>query len=259
MQINNLFRQTVDVLCPLMEEDNRRVLVKKPLHSCKVLEQIEWSGNAQDFTVRLVDRLLKFGNCSEELAIVLVLEEAKQQSGEDKEQEFQSLIEAHKNRVGLLGHSANSNRRGLIYTVIAAVMIIGLLALYNFFEPLYRQFQNSLTPSPSDSTPIQNNESQPITLIPGSLCEATDFDITPSLSEPAGTILSIFGEGKCRGDAMPRATRLTIDGEGFGEDATTRVQAETWTLIKGKHILCFEITVGPWEEAGRACKDVVGE
>lgn len=110
----------------------------------------------------------------------------------------------------------------------------------------------TLTPTETDSA-----TGVPTQTPPASACEVDAFSISPDAqSLPAGTLLSLYGQGHCRGGVY--ASRFTIDGDSFGEDAGYVEQNETWRLTEGEQTICFEIAPGEWETGARECRTVVG-
>ena len=90
-------KNLVELLSPYLNDaHDRRALVESALFGCRVLNQIDWSGNAHTFTVNLVRTLLNFGECAPgRPAIVLVLEMLKQQVGVNKQGQIDLLIQAY--------------------------------------------------------------------------------------------------------------------------------------------------------------------
>jgi len=90
------------------------------------------------------------------------------------------------------------------------------------------------------------------------LCTVTAFQVTPSDSpQPIDTLLTLYGAGSCA-DGV-RASRFSIDGDGFGEDASLTEQSEMWQLLEGTHTICFEITFGEWEAGASECMEITGQ
>lgn len=87
-------KDVVEVLLPHMnDKDDRRALVESALFGCRVLHQIDWSGNAYTFTVGLVRTLLNFGECEPARpAIVILLDALKEQVGSNHHAQIDILI-----------------------------------------------------------------------------------------------------------------------------------------------------------------------
>jgi|GEM_PF-3912281 len=98
MSDKKTFDALVDLLRPQMEyRDDRQAFVRGALFNCDVLNQIEWDGSANTFTVHLVHALFKFGDCSGRPAIVMLLEELKSNTGfdVDKSDQIDALVKAY--------------------------------------------------------------------------------------------------------------------------------------------------------------------
>jgi len=87
-------KDVIDLLLPYMNDGNdRRALVESALFGCRVLNQIDWNGNAYTFTVNLIRTLLNFGECAPgRPAVVLLLEALKQQVGVNKQGQIDGLL-----------------------------------------------------------------------------------------------------------------------------------------------------------------------
>lgn len=86
----------VDLLLPhLQDPDRRHALLENALSGCAVLQQIDWTGDAYAFTVRLDRTLGHFGQCepTHRPARVLVLEELKRLVGSDQHARIDHLIQ----------------------------------------------------------------------------------------------------------------------------------------------------------------------
>ncbi|MEM7344766.1 MAG: TIR domain-containing protein [Chloroflexota bacterium] len=72
---------------------NRKDCIEGALYSSSILQQIEWTGAAAPFTKRLIRQLDQFGEIAPgELALVALLEEWKQQVGDDRQKAIDELI-----------------------------------------------------------------------------------------------------------------------------------------------------------------------
>lgn len=110
----------------------------------------------------------------------------------------------------------------------------------------------TLTNTPTNTpTLTQTLTSTPTYTPTAPRCILEEFIVVPVSGEvaigtyPVGTLLSLYGRGNCPGGQV-RASKFSINGEGFGEDAGVREQAETWTVIEGETEICFDITYGDW-------------
>lgn len=90
----DLFNRIVDFLVPYMgDPSDRETLVRAALFGCRVLEQIDWRSAAHPFTVRLVHKLLSYGECAPDRpALALLLEEIKAHTGSNRHAEIDRLI-----------------------------------------------------------------------------------------------------------------------------------------------------------------------
>lgn len=70
------FADITALLLPHMHDPAaRKALVERALFGCKVLDSIDWTGNAQTFTIALIQRLDAFGECAPRRpALVMLLE-----------------------------------------------------------------------------------------------------------------------------------------------------------------------------------------
>jgi hypothetical protein len=89
-----MFNEIVNLLTPDMGDFNgRRALIESALWGCPVLQQIDWTGAANVFTVNLVRTLLDYGECTPgKPAIVSVLEAARDRKGTNKHGAYNDLI-----------------------------------------------------------------------------------------------------------------------------------------------------------------------
>lgn len=75
-------------------QQQRQALVGSALFGCPVLAHIDWSGPSQVFCVNLAQTLMNFGECEPgKLALVAVLEAARDQTGKNKHPRYNDLIE----------------------------------------------------------------------------------------------------------------------------------------------------------------------
>lgn len=87
----SLFDRIVTQLMPEMDSISRRqALIHGALFGSPVVNQIDWSGSAHDFTVQLVTRLHKY----DASAVIAVLEELHAQVGTVRQAEINALIHA---------------------------------------------------------------------------------------------------------------------------------------------------------------------
>jgi formylglycine-generating enzyme required for sulfatase activity len=90
---SRMFNRIVDLLVPHMPTtDKRDALLKSALLGCPVLRLIDYEGDADTSTKKLVARLIDYGSYQGVPTIVSVLEEAKKLVGEEKQVEFNSII-----------------------------------------------------------------------------------------------------------------------------------------------------------------------
>lgn len=84
----------IELILPYVAtREERRALVESALHGLPVLEQINWSGNAQTFAHQLVRVLTRYGTAPDgEKAPVKLLRALKAQTGTDKQQQIEKLI-----------------------------------------------------------------------------------------------------------------------------------------------------------------------
>ncbi len=94
MMSKDLFDQIVAVLLPEMDDlSERKSLVKKALVGSKIVSKIHWEGDANTFTIRLVQRLDDYGTLpSGQLALVAVLLEVRQQVGVERQARIDALL-----------------------------------------------------------------------------------------------------------------------------------------------------------------------
>ena len=86
-----LFDRIVNQLVPEMDNiTSRQALIQSALFGSPVLNQIDWSGAAHEFTVQLVTRLYKY----DVSAITAVLQELHTQVGSSRQAEIKDLIGA---------------------------------------------------------------------------------------------------------------------------------------------------------------------
>jgi len=88
------FDRIIALLLPLMSDSNeRKSLVELALFGCSVLNQIDWSGAGQAFTVNLVRKLIDYGEWTPgRPALVALLEGVREQVGTDKQSQIDSLL-----------------------------------------------------------------------------------------------------------------------------------------------------------------------
>lgn len=137
---------------------------------------------------------------------------------------------------------------GIIVTVIGGLI---LLAITNIFEDEKEPSTNQTPTIINTITPIITLVTTTPTIPTMPPCTLEELTVVPVSGELAtgtylvGTLLSLYGRGNCPGGQV-RASKFSINGEGFGEDASMREQAETWVVIEGETEICFEITYGDW-------------
>jgi hypothetical protein len=124
---------------------------------------------------------------------------------------------------------------------------------------------STITPIPSTTNIPQHAPSQAATPTSNgtTVCTISNFSVVANGtalhdgdSAPAGTTLIVSGAGDCIGGV--RAARFNFDSQPYGEGAE-KERSVTWSLPVGKHVLCFEITVGEWLPEWRQCKTVIGQ
>ena len=88
------FNQIRNFLMPhCSNEREREVLVRNALRGCNVLNYIEWTGTARNFTSVLVDALLRYGECKVgEKSIVALLLHMKERVGVAQQTQIDTLI-----------------------------------------------------------------------------------------------------------------------------------------------------------------------
>jgi hypothetical protein len=87
------FEGLVTLVMPHVAGDaERHALVEEALYGCPVLHQIDWTGAAHSFAVRLVQTLDRFGQCSGELAVLLLLRALQTRVGTDKQAEISAFM-----------------------------------------------------------------------------------------------------------------------------------------------------------------------
>ncbi len=152
--------------------------------------------------------------------------------------------------------------KGISYSRIIPIVVIVMLT--TIIAVIVIVISQMNTPSNNEVVIQPTSMNTPSSTLPTSTsmqaapCTITTFQVSPSESpQPVGTILTLQGEGTCRGN-IP-ASRFSIDGGGYGEDASTGQQLETWTLTEGEHTICFEIAFGDWSAAARQCMEITGE
>lgn len=91
------FNTIKNLLLPHLENTTERsAFVRNALYGCRVVNQIDWSGSGATFTANLIHKLLDFGECEEgRPAIVLLLEELKAETGFEKHNQIDVLIEIY--------------------------------------------------------------------------------------------------------------------------------------------------------------------
>lgn len=86
-----LFDRIVDLLLPHMDSANsRKALVQSALFGSPVVNHMDWSGAASEFTVRLVQQLYRY----DVSAIVAVLQELHTQVGTTQQREIEKVVHA---------------------------------------------------------------------------------------------------------------------------------------------------------------------
>jgi len=95
------FDDIKELLLPLVENYNERsAFIKSALYGCLVLRQIDWSGSSSVFANHLIQKLIDFGQCEPSRpAIVLLLEELKLETGFEKHNQIDVLIEIYANEI----------------------------------------------------------------------------------------------------------------------------------------------------------------
>lgn len=88
------FRQVIALCVPYMDDkDARRSLVESALYGSPVLSQIDWEGAAHEFTVRLIRKLLDFGEITPgKPALIALLETLREQVGSDRQEHLDAVI-----------------------------------------------------------------------------------------------------------------------------------------------------------------------
>jgi len=89
-----LFNRIVDVLWPRMDAGNRQTLITPAFMSYGALySQIDWSGAPREFSVRLVQKLLNYGEVEVgELALTRLLQTVRAEVGISGQQEIDELL-----------------------------------------------------------------------------------------------------------------------------------------------------------------------
>lgn len=88
----DMYRRLVDVLTPAFTDQEDRYAITYPaLYDAGVLlDDIDFSGSGQTYTLRLVTTLLSYGDYE---ALSAVLQEAKSHTGADRQAELDQLIQ----------------------------------------------------------------------------------------------------------------------------------------------------------------------
>jgi hypothetical protein len=86
------YKEIVDLLIPFFNSTNdRKSLLHVALYGSPVLNQINYEGSAQPFTVNLITTLLNFGSTDGRHTILHLLDAAQNQVGADKQQQIAEL------------------------------------------------------------------------------------------------------------------------------------------------------------------------
>jgi hypothetical protein len=88
------FRDILNLLIPYCADSaSRKSLATTALYGCKVLDKLDYSGNARDYVVHLVTTLLTFGEChKDQPAVIALLEQVKQEVGIPQQEQIDNLI-----------------------------------------------------------------------------------------------------------------------------------------------------------------------
>jgi GAF domain-containing protein len=88
------FRDIVNLLIPhCADPASRKSLATTALYGCKVLDRLDFSGNASDYVVHLTTTLLTYGECyKDQLAIIALLEQIKADVGVSQQEQISALI-----------------------------------------------------------------------------------------------------------------------------------------------------------------------
>jgi formylglycine-generating enzyme required for sulfatase activity len=88
------FRDIVNLLIPhCADPASRKSLATTALYGCRVLDQLDYSGNARDYVVHLATTLLAFGECHQDQpAIIALLEQVKHEVGVGQQEQINNLI-----------------------------------------------------------------------------------------------------------------------------------------------------------------------
>jgi len=91
-----LFDRIVQQLLSEMDEPaSRKALIESALYGSPILQKIQWDGAARPFSVRLVRQLDEYGEIApKRSALIALLEEVKEQVGEDRQKQIDELISA---------------------------------------------------------------------------------------------------------------------------------------------------------------------
>ena len=88
------FRDIVNLLIPYCADPaSRKTLLDSALLNCSVLHEIDWTGSARDFTIRVVRQLLTYGECeAQKPTMVMLLAELREQVGLSQQGQIDALI-----------------------------------------------------------------------------------------------------------------------------------------------------------------------
>jgi formylglycine-generating enzyme required for sulfatase activity len=88
------FQAIINLLIPYCQNPgSREAWIRSALFGCEALNQIEWTGAAREFTFRLVQQLLLFGECEPgKNTLVMLLDGLKAEVGSDKQAQIDQLI-----------------------------------------------------------------------------------------------------------------------------------------------------------------------
>jgi hypothetical protein len=162
MMNQNTFREIVDLLTPLMENlTSRQSLVYSALLNEPIAKQVDFSSTTDDFVIALVKKLDAYGTISTgELALVALLNAAKERVGFDKRQQIDRLIGtlAQPTHYQKPAVANEKHKRSLLETLLTNQIwtgisgIVTILALIIAYMALPSQNQATPTPIPPSAT-----------------------------------------------------------------------------------------------------------
>jgi len=138
-------------------QEARQGLLQSAFHGSPLLNKINYSGNADEFTQRLLTELLKFGNVDNRHAVIVLLEALNPQVGHNVQQKIAQLISQIQNELihppdsVLPGQGQKRKRTPLYIALFLMALVAGSFLMINRFNLFNASDINN---TPQNSLPV---------------------------------------------------------------------------------------------------------